>query len=1058
MSATQSAICHTPALSGQAANILGSRQAGLGQVFESLLDTSGFPQRWHCGSWTASLGWLHIISDLAIFGAYLSIPLALLFFLARRRDLPFPKLILLFSAFILSCGIGHAIEALIFWHPVYRLAGVVKAITAVVSWLTVFATIRILPDALKLPAIARLNQRLRQEMDERILVEQELRRSETEARKLALVASRTHNAVILTDAHGNIEWINDGFTRITGYMINEVLGRTPGSLLQGPETDLKEVAVMRDCVRKGQGFHVELINYAKDGRKYWISIEAQPIHDEAGNLVHFMAIESDVTERKLAADTLRASEERFALAVRGTNEGIWDWDIVANRIYFSPRFAEFLGEEEREIEHTIDSFMDLVHPDDHDHVQASIYEHFHRRIPYDAEFRLRVIDNDYRWFHSRGQAIWDENGMAIRMVGSIGDITERKRTEQNLRLFQAAVEHAKDAILITEADPLESPGPRVVYVNPAFSRATGYEPEKILGETTEILERPGSDGASLEGVYQYFRERQPTRAELVNHRTDGSVYWVELNTWPVTDPSGQHTHWVAIQRDITAWKLAEQERQRLAEEELRESRQRLRDVINAAPIILFAIDSEGTVTLAKGRGLSALNLEAEAVIGRSAFEVFQGSRKMRNNLNRALAGDAFESVAIFGNRAFECRYTPQYHDWGTVSSVVCVATDITERARAQKKIRNLNVQLEQRLRKLYALRQIDVTISSSLDLHLTLGVVLDQVVTQLRVDAASVLLINPQDHTLSYVASKGFGNRSTFPTYLRPGAEYAGRVAREQALMAISELSQHEGYSQQPEFLQEERFVSYFGVPLMAKGQVRGVLEVYNRSKIQPDRDWTEFFEILAGQTAIAIDNATLFRDLQRSNAQLVAAYDATIEGWAHALDLRDNETEGHSRRVTNMTIELARTMGLDEAELVQVRRGALLHDIGKLGIPDAILFKAGPLTAEEREVMQRHPCYAHEWLSPVTFLRPALEIPYCHHEKWDGTGYPRGLKGKEIPLSARIFAIVDIWDALRSDRPYRSAWPPERVIEHIHAISGTHLDPEVVASFVKTFGPEGPK
>jgi PAS domain S-box-containing protein len=192
------------------------------------------------------------------------------------------------------------------------------------------------------------------------------------------------------------------------------------------------------------------------------------------------------------------------------------------------------------------------------------------------------------------------------------------------------------------------------------------------------------------------------------------------------------------------------------------------------------------------------------------------------------------------------------------------------------------------------------------------------------------------------------------------------------------------------------------------------------------------------------------FAKVTRNDIELMRAYDATIEGWAHALDLRDKETEGHSRRVTEMTMRVAQAMRLDANELVHVRRGALLHDVGKLGIPDAILLKPGPLTEEEWRVMRRHPQHAYDWLSPIAFLRLALDIPYCHHEKWDGTGYPRGLKGQQIPLSARIFAAVDIWDALRSDRPYRARWPEARVLDHIRSLSGTHLDPLVVESFLR--------
>ncbi len=189
-------------------------------------------------------------------------------------------------------------------------------------------------------------------------------------------------------------------------------------------------------------------------------------------------------------------------------------------------------------------------------------------------------------------------------------------------------------------------------------------------------------------------------------------------------------------------------------------------------------------------------------------------------------------------------------------------------------------------------------------------------------------------------------------------------------------------------------------------------------------------------------------------NYELAQAYDGTIEGWSRALDLRDHETEGHSRRVTEMTLALARAFGASEEELVHVRRGALLHDIGKMGVPDSILLKPGPLTEEEWVLMRRHPVYAYEMLSEVSFVRPALEIPHCHHEKWDGTGYPRGLKNEDIPLAARLFAVVDVWDALRSDRPYRRAWPIERTRDHIAALSGTHFDPRVVDVFLSQIAP----
>ncbi|MGB0389275.1 MAG: HD domain-containing phosphohydrolase [Ardenticatenaceae bacterium] len=191
-------------------------------------------------------------------------------------------------------------------------------------------------------------------------------------------------------------------------------------------------------------------------------------------------------------------------------------------------------------------------------------------------------------------------------------------------------------------------------------------------------------------------------------------------------------------------------------------------------------------------------------------------------------------------------------------------------------------------------------------------------------------------------------------------------------------------------------------------------------------------------------------REVRALKEELQHAYEATLEGWSQALDLRDKETKGHSERVTEMALRLARAMGLDQDKLVHIRRGALLHDIGKLGIPDGILLKQGSLTTEEWSIMRRHPDYAYKWLTSIDYLRPALEIPYCHHERWDGTGYPRGLKGEEIPLSARIFTVVDIWDALLSDRPYRPSWSKEQVREYIRSLAGTHLDPQVVKVFLE--------
>ena len=209
------------------------------------------------------------------------------------------------------------------------------------------------------------------------------------------------------------------------------------------------------------------------------------------------------------------------------------------------------------------------------------------------------------------------------------------------------------------------------------------------------------------------------------------------------------------------------------------------------------------------------------------------------------------------------------------------------------------------------------------------------------------------------------------------------------------------------------------------------------------------FLEMLASQAALAVDNALLFEDLEKANLELTMAYDATIEGWSQALELRDQETQGHSGRVLDLTMRLAAVLGLSYKEMQDIRRGVLLHDIGKMGIPDAILHKPGPLTEEEWAIMRRHPQYAYDMISPVSYLRNSLDIPYCHHEHWDGSGYPRGLKGEIIPFAARIFSIVDVYDALMSKRPYRDAWTQEKTLAYIQEQSGKLFDPHVVEAFL---------
>jgi HD-GYP domain-containing protein (c-di-GMP phosphodiesterase class II) len=363
---------------------------------------------------------------------------------------------------------------------------------------------------------------------------------------------------------------------------------------------------------------------------------------------------------------------------------------------------------------------------------------------------------------------------------------------------------------------------------------------------------------------------------------------------------------------------------------------------------------------------------------------------------------------------------------------------------------DLHEQTRRQMERLTALRAIDQSILSRLDLEHTLDVLLEKVTGQLGVDAANFLLYQPHSHTLVLTAERGLPASSIWDAGLEMEATHAGRVALQHQMDLISDLSQIEdGLTDKLRQVGED-FASYAAVPLVAKGELKGVLEIFTRSPLQASPDWVGFLEALADQAAIAIHSAQLFNEQQQNHARLTKAYEDTIDGWSRALDLRDEETQGHSQRVTDLTLGLARRMGVAEEQLVHIRRGARLHDIGKMGIPDSILLKPAALTPEEWEIMRQHTTFAADCLYPIEFLGPALEIPYGHHEKWDGTGYPQGLKGEDIPLSARIFAVIDVWDALTHYRPYRGPWSKETALAYILEQSGKHFDPHIVAKFLE--------
>lgn len=869
------------------------------------------------------------------------------------------------------------------------------------------------------------------------------RLEELEARFSLLCASLPGVAYIYTSAQddaSSVLYISPRIEELLGYKPDEwQQDATLWSQSLYPEDRVRVLAEYTAACEKGRDFTSEYRLLARDGHTIWVRDEARVLR-EPGKDQLMLGMMRDITSQRESSTLIKGNGERFAGILDSAREAIISVDPDGTVLLFNQGAQKILGFEAAEL---LGQPVDLIWSGDK--------PGFYTRQLYD------FASNTYRTgkLGKMGEVVVRrKDGTNLVMEATISEythegrktltvvmrnITEKRRVEEQIRSNEASF-HS----MFTE-----NPLPMWVYdldtlqlldVNAAAEKHYGYTRDEFLMMRANDL-KVGEDMPRLVGGNGATREPDGQYSLQTKYRRkDGRLTDVQVATQTM-DFRG-HRAALVVAEEIT-------ERKR-AEEGLRDSEQRFRAMFEGSAIGTALVDLEGRYI--------KVNPALERMLGYSPDEL----RDLKlahithtEDLQRSL--EPFNSLVTGGRDYYhiEQRYLCKDGSvvWANLTmSLVrgskrkpqfCIAMieNITERMSAQEQIKS-------QVERLAALRNIDLTISSSLDLRVTLNVILEQVMSQLHVHATDVLLLNPHTQLLEYAAGRGFRYEGIARSRLRLGEGFAGRAALDRRTLTVPNLETEQD-SERTALLKGEDFVSYYAVPLLVKGQVKGVLEIFNRLPLNPGLEWLDFLEALTSQAAIAIDNATMFNDLQRSNTELALAYDTTLEGWSHALDLRDEETEGHTRRVTEMTGRLAREMNISEAELVLVRRGALLHDIGKMGIPDAILLKPGPLTDEEWVVMRKHPVYAYELLSPISFLRPALDIPYCHHEKYDGTGYPRGLKGEQIPLSARIFAVVDVYDALRSDRPYRRAWSEERVREHLSGLSGTHFDPRVVDAFL---------
>ncbi len=852
--------------------------------------------------------------------------------------------------------------------------------------------------------------------------------------------------------------------------------------------DLQMILQAQDDYLAGrrENYEVEFRALTRNREIMWIRSRGKLVEwDAEGRPLRMVGTHVDITQSKLIEAALRESEGLFRTLIDQAPMAI-NVSRAGVNLYVNQKLIQLFG------------FTDSESPVGRPSVEyyAPEYreeslERIQRRalgLPVPSEFELVGQRSDGTQFpmHLVIASVTLSDGPAT--VAFLTDISERKKAEEALRqseaIYRKAIEGA-DAVPYQQVFPkgVQAGELRFTFIGEGIRQLTGYGPEEFTDEVFDSMvveSHMVGDLAACSMEEAVARVRSGAvpywKCEWLLRTRDGKLRWVFEAAVDYYDEHGVVTSSIGLFQDITARKQHEREVEAIAAvsgalrsaltraEMLPVILDQVMELFQAGGAALITPDpSSGqyTVEITRGGFEPVLHLSTPADSGVTESVLQSGKPYLNNNAMedplfslsnqvqnaRALAGVPLSvkgvsiGVLLVGRNT---DITPA--DLRLMTSIADNAANALYRAA-------LFEQTERRLKYISAVQQIDSAISSSMDLRVTFNVLLSRTLEQLHADAGDVLLLDPHMHRLEYLSGKGFLTPAVENTHLKVGECMAGRAALERRSVFVPNLATSTYPVRSGSQLAPEKFVAYHALPLIAKGEVKGVLEVYYRSAPTSEADALNLLETIGGQAAIAIDNAQMFQSLQRSNMDLILAYDATIEGWSHALDLRVKETEGHTHRVTELAERLAIAMRLSWEEQSQVRRGALLHDIGKMGIPDHILLKETPLTAEESAVMHRHPQLAFDMLSPIAYLRRALDIPYCHHERWDGTGYPRQLKGGQIPLAARIFSVVDVWDAITATGPDHPAFSTEQAIEYIRAGTGTLFDPQAVEAFIGMLG-----
>lgn len=826
---------------------------------------------------------------------------------------------------------------------------------------------------------------------------------------------------IITQATSEVIIINDVCCRLFGYSREELVGVSTAklNLWQDPVSRLAAVEELRAT---GHLLPREVTIQRKSGEVRTTIFAMEPISWQG--IPCFITSVHDITELKQVQDALQRNIANQASLIESTEDQMWAVDTHYRLIIGNASFKRFTERVLGRVLEQGESLLQKAIPAELQDQWRGYFDRALRGERFAVELTTRLAeqeqDREYRFnpIQTDGQII----GVAI----SGRDITERKRaeealreSEERLRLF---IEYAPASLAMFDHEM------RYLAASIRWMNDYGLGKQNILGK---------SDYEIFPEIPEYWKEvhRRGLAGEVVWNdedkfvRLDGSVQWLkwEVRPWHLAD--GAIGGIIIFTEDIT-------ERKR-AEEAILERERQMNALVTSLDDIIFEFDEIATYLNVWAADENKLAQPIAQILGRRIEDVLgeEAGRPFTEAIKRVIAEGHTEIIeyplqVLDGQRWFMARISEIVGKDQSYKSASMLIRDITERRQGERERETL-------LALATALRTAPTR-------NEMIPVIIDQIIRLMNLDGAAFALLDASSgESVIELARDGLAMWNQMRIPAKQGI--TGMVIASGETYVTNDLnSDPDDYRTSP----EDAMISVACAPLIADQKTIGALWIKSASHMN-DTD-VRLLEGIASMAATAIHRATLFEQTVQYASQLTDAYEKNIEGWSRALDLRDKETEGHTLRVTSLTVDMARAFGIPETEIVHVRRGALLHDIGKMGVPDHILLKPGKLTDEEWVQMRQHPVFAHELLLPIEFLHDALDIPYCHHEKWDGTGYPRGLKGEEIPFHARIFAIVDVWDALTNDRPYRQAWSNEKALAYIQEQSGTHFDPKVVAVFVQ--------